>query len=244
MGAYAQSRSELFFFNNTEDAMKRFNFVLTGITPLLMHCDDPERADQLTAWRKDPGNKNTSVAGDDRSPTWTWQTYLYTDGKHVVVPSDNLMVAIRDAGASIILKRQTTYKRATQTGLLIETPNLLLETPHGAVPTAEIEALPSDAGMDQQIALAERLGFSLFIKRAKVGTSKHVRVRPRFDEWSLRGSILATGSEFTLDIVQQLFAIAGIQKGLCDWRPSSPKSPGPFGRFNAAVSVAEEAVAA
>ena len=54
-------------------------FNLKGLTPLLMHADDVEASDLLKDWRKSPGNKNQSVAGDDRSPAWTWQTYWYLD---------------------------------------------------------------------------------------------------------------------------------------------------------------------
>ena len=85
-------------------------FELTGEMPLLMHSDDVEAADELKEWRKDPANKDLSVAGDDRSPAWTWQTYLYSDGEHVTIPGANLMVNLRTAATQIILKKQKTFK--------------------------------------------------------------------------------------------------------------------------------------
>jgi hypothetical protein len=30
-----------------------------------------------------------------------------------------------------------------------------------------------------------------------------------------------------------MFAIAGQYAGILDWRPSSPKSPGPYGKYSA-----------
>lgn len=55
------------------------SFELTGTTPLLMHADDVDAADALIEWRQKPDNKNISKPGDDRSPPWAWQTYLYRD---------------------------------------------------------------------------------------------------------------------------------------------------------------------
>ncbi len=97
-----------------------YEFQLDGLTPLLVHADDVEASDRLQEWRKAPENKSLSTPGDDRSPPWTWQTYLYTDGTHLTVPSDNVMVALREAGCEITLKRQTTFKALTQSGLVME----------------------------------------------------------------------------------------------------------------------------
>ena len=56
--------------------MYKVAFELVGEMPLLMHWDNIEGGDTLKEWRQDPKNKNQSVPGDDRSPSWTWQTYL------------------------------------------------------------------------------------------------------------------------------------------------------------------------
>jgi len=76
------------FFHGVARMIKRYRFELTGFMPLLMHADNIEGSDELTEWRKLPANKGLSVPGDDRSPGWTWQTYLYHDGEHVVMPAD------------------------------------------------------------------------------------------------------------------------------------------------------------
>jgi hypothetical protein len=87
----------------------------------------------------------------------------------------------------------------------------------------------ADATFVEQADMARELGFRLFIKRAKIGTSKHVRVRPRFDQWTARGEVVTTKQELTFDAVSKLFELAG-SVGLCDWRPGC-KTPGPFGMF-------------
>lgn len=99
--------------------MKKFKFQMTGFMPLLMHADNIEGSDELQEWRRNPANKGVTVAGDDRSPGWTWQTYCYHDGENIVMPSENVMVALRQAGAQMILKKQKTFKEITQSGLLI-----------------------------------------------------------------------------------------------------------------------------
>jgi hypothetical protein len=84
-------------------------------------------------------------------------------------------------------------------------------------------------------ATVEKMGFSLFKKRAKIGNSKHIRVRPRFDEWSTSGEITILDPQITLDVLRQILEISGRLKGLGDWRPGG-KTPGAFGMFTAKVS--------
>jgi len=209
-----------------------FNFELTGIMPLLMHADDIEASDMLQEWRKDPANKNLSVAGDDRSPAWTWQTYCYSDGKHLAMPSENIMVALRQAGSQLILKKQKTFKEISQSGLLITTEHCEFRANGKQVPVESIRALRAKTFRDQAEGV-QKLGFRLFAKRARVGQAKHVRVRARFDSWSVSGRIQVLVPEITEDILTRLFDLAG-RVGLCDWRPGC-KTPGPFGMFTASV---------
>lgn len=210
-------------------------FTLTGRMPLLMHADDVESADLLESWRKDPSNKNSSRAGDDRSPSWTWQTYCYSDGTHLAMPAENVMVALRQAGTQMILKKQKTFKEITQSGLLIATEYCEFFSNGKQVPVSAVDGL-REKTFSEQRAGAKKLGFDLFIKRARVGTSKHIRVRPRFDKWEVRGMMHILKPELTFEVVQQLFDLAG-SVGICDWRPGC-KTPGPYGMFSSKVTAA------
>jgi hypothetical protein len=196
--------------------------------PLLQHSDDVELADSLKVWRQDSANKNMSISGDDRSPAWTWQTYLYTDGDNVSLPSQNLMVAIRQAGAQIILKKSKTYKEISQSGLLIPTEFLKFTVGGKQIPFAAIEAMRKKSFADQADSVRE-LGFRLFVKRARIGQAKHVRVRPRFDTWEATGEVQILVPEIIEDVLYKLFELAG-RVGLCDWRPGC-RTPGPYGMF-------------
>lgn len=218
--------------------MSKFRFELTGVTPLLFHADDVEAADRLGEWRKAPENKGKSVAGDDRSPPWTWMTYLYSDGEHVAMPSDNLMTALRQAAAKITMKKQTTFKAASQSGLCVLDEHCEFRGPNGKVRMADLAKF-QDENFAIHTKQAQELGFRLFVKRAPVGSSKHVRVRARFDEWSVSGRIQIIDSTITPPVLTQMFELAGQYSGLGDWRPSSPKSPGPYGRFEAKLTAAK-----
>lgn len=217
----------------------KVSFELTGTTPLLMHQDNVEAADALAAWRQAPENKDQSKPGDDRSPPWTWQTYLYTDGEKIVWPAENLMVCLRQAGTQMTLKGQKTYKEITQSGLLIEDEFADFMFDGKQLGVDRVEKM-KDAPFAEQVKRAQELGFRLFVKRAAIKSSgkvtKHVRVRPRFDSWSVRGTISIINPTVTYEKLVQLFDIAG-RVGLGDWRPGC-KTPGPFGMFEAKLKKA------
>lgn len=208
--------------------MKSFKFRLVGVMPLIQHADDVEAADTLMAWRKDSANKNISVAGDDRSPAWTWQTYLYSDGDHIALPAENLMVALRQAGTQLIMKKQKTFKEISQSGLLIPNEFLTFTVDGKQIAMDSIDAIHGKTFTQQADAVRD-MGFRLFVKRARVGQSKHVRVRPRFDVWEASGMIQILAPEITEDVLTKLFELAG-RVGLCDWRPGC-RTPGPYGMF-------------
>jgi hypothetical protein len=216
----------------------RVAFNLTGEMPLIMHADDIDAADALMKWRKNPANKNVTVRGDDRSPAWTWQAYIYSDGEHVTMPSQNIMVALRQAGAQMIMKKQKTFKELSQSGMVItnEYCDLFVGDKKISIDSFAWQSAAAgddDDGFEAQVKKAAGVGIRLFTKRAKVGTSKHIRVRPRFDSWRVSGEINVVAPELTVDIITQLFDLAG-RVGLCDWRPGC-KTPGPYGMFSAKV---------
>lgn len=211
----------------------RYEFTLSGISAFFSHRDDVLASDELAKWRKDPANKSISVAGDDRSPAWTWMTYLYTDGKHICVLADAVMVALRFAGAKMTMKKMETFKAATQSGIVIDQEFLPMLVGGKPIAVADIGKLKTQP-FEEQAAAVEKLGFKLDVRRAVVGKSKHVRVRPRFDQWSVKGSLSVDEPAITTPVLGQLFEIAGNRSGIGDWRPSS-KSAGPYGRFTVQV---------
>jgi hypothetical protein len=218
--------------------MEQYQITLRGLTPLLMHNDNLAFAEKIKAWQIAPENKAYSASGDDRSPAWLWLGYTYHDGKHLGVNSDNIMTMLREGGAKVSTGHgKGTYKKQTQSGIMLDQQQFDLYVGNQRIKIADIEPLIGNMDFNQHIETAEMLGFELLVKRAKIGRAKHIRVRPMFREWELRGSLTVLDSELTGltgDILELVLNQAGALCGLCDWRPSSGSS-GTFGKFQPEV---------
>lgn len=222
--------------------MDQYNVILNGVTPLLLHADNLGFSEKVKRWQKDPANKEASVAGDDRSPAWIWLGYLYQNKKVVGMPSDNLMTMLREGGAKVKTGRQETFKKQTQSGILIDQEQWTLRVgPNGdEIKVADLNHLLGVSDFDQHLEVVEKLGFELLVKRAKVGTQKHVRVRPMFRTWAVEGTLTVLDAEvygITKEILKTILNQAGALIGLGDWRPSSPRSSGTFGKFTSEIKL-------
>jgi len=224
--------------NGKMDA-KRYAVKLTGESPLLMHWDNLTWAERMKEWSLEPGNRKNSVAGDDRSPAFRWIGNLYVDQGLVVLPADNLMTMLREGGAKCPTgKGQKTFKSQTQSGMVVDQAAWPVVVKGKTIPAGPfVEGLATEEEFGKHEQAAKDHGFELFVKRAKVGQAKHVRVRPRFDSWEVEGSITVFDSMISRDVLENILTFAGFYSGLGDWRPSSPKSPGPYGKFSAKVEV-------
>lgn len=221
--------------------MQQYRVTLEGLAPLLMHSDNLSFGEKIQSWRKDPANKEASVGGDDRSPPWTWLGYTYHDTKVIGIPSDNLMTMLREGGAKVKTgKGAETYKKQTQAGILIDTEQWDLLINGGK--TIDFETLygvlNGETNFATHIETVEALGFELLVKRAKVMQAKHIRVRPLFRDWAATGTLTVHDekqSGLTKAILKTILEQAGALVGLGDWRPSSPRASGSFGKFRASV---------
>ena len=222
--------------------MKNFLFTMTGLSPLLHHWDNIEWSSTLKTWREVPEHKPLNVPGDDRSPAFSWLGSLYNNGKVATIPSDNLMRCLMEGGAGVLVpkgKNGKTFKAQTQSGMLVvdEYWPLLQGAPPGGQPVnvEPLLALANELDFDVHVATAKKLNINLWAKRAKIGAAKHVRVRPRFERWGAKGIVQVWDEQLTLAALRDIWRVCGANKGIGDWRPSSPKSPGPFGRFEGTV---------
>lgn len=217
---------------------RRYEIQMKGETPLLMHADNLAWADVVDKWRKDPANKKGSVAGDDRSPAWRWVGCLYVENDIVVIPSDNLMTVLREGGAKCPTGRgRGTFKALTQSGILVDQSAWPLLAGGAEVGYGAIKRLIGNPEFAEHDQACKSLGFELFVKRAKIGQAKHVRVRPRFDDWACQGTVTVLDESITTEALQNILTFAGAYAGIGDWRPSSKQSPGRFGRFSATVKL-------
>ena len=121
------------------------------------------------------------MGGDDRTPAWTWIGYLYHDQREVVIDADNIMTILRDAGSKVPTgRRNGTYKRQTQEIVLGDVSAPLMINSNPMAPIFNLEEEPDFA---RHLERVEAMGFELLVKRVRIGTNKHVRVRPMFRKW-------------------------------------------------------------
>jgi hypothetical protein len=200
-----------------------------------MHADDIEWADAMDAWKANTENKRTGRAGDDRSPAWRWLGSLYHNDEHLVMPLENIMRCLMEAGAMVPTgKGKKTFKSQSQSGIMPGEPNWPLLIKGKPIPFDPFKGLIGEKDFAKHKDAAIAYGFSLFLKRAKIERSKHVRVRPRFEQWQTAGELFVIDEEITDSILQVILTQAGRYKGLGDWRPSSA-TPGSYGMFTAEV---------
>jgi len=218
--------------------MKSYEITLAAKTPLLMHADNIEWADQMERWKNDPASRKVSKAGDDRSPAFRWIGSLYHDGERIAIPSDNIMCCLMEGGAMVPVpggKSGKTFKSQTQSGMVTAEAFWSLLVGGKPLPAKPILALAAEPDFQKHQDYAASAGFMLYVKRARIGQSKHIRVRPRFDAWSVSGVLNVMDDQITHPILEQILYQAGQYKGLCDWRPGGGKKPGPWGMFTANV---------
>lgn len=219
--------------------METYLVTLTGTQPLIHHADDVEWADQMESWKLDKDNKKHSKPGDDRTPAHRWIGSLYrNESGEIIVPTENLMRALMEGGAMVLVpggRSGKTFKAQSQSGILPRTLGWRLLVNGKPIDAKPVASLLREKDFAVHKATVEKMGFELFIKRARIGATKHVRVRPRFHNWSAQGELVVSDEQITQAVLTDILDAAGQYKGLCDWRPSSPKAPGIFGTFTATV---------
>lgn len=218
--------------------MQTFEVIVSGKTPLLMHYDNVEWADYMDEWKNDPSNKKTSKAGDDRTPAWRWLGCVYHDGKILGIPAANIMRCLMEGGAMVPVpggKMGKTFKAQTQSGMMSVEPLWALHVGGATIKWSEIEKLKELQKFAAHKKAVSDMGFELVVKRARVGSTKHIRVRPQFTEWELRGSLAVWDEQIDEKALSQILEFSGRYKGLGDWRPGS-RTPGPYGTFEARIA--------
>lgn len=210
---------------------KKIKVRYTGTYDMLMHKDNLIHDPKVKKWRS--VNKD-SPRGDDRYPAWTFLGYIYE--KDGVVGFDRTMLAtnLSEGGKGVTKSGKKTYKEPMLTSFDINEDFVPIKVNGKPISIKELGKLMAEDNQDfddAYIPAAEKLGLPLDVRRAKVGMNKHVRVRPVVPSgWTLEYTATVNTEEIPLDDLEQVFHIAGTNKGIGDWRPGAPK-PGPFGRF-------------
>ena len=128
-------------------------------------------------------------------------------------------------------KGSKTFKAQTQSGMKVTDMMVPIVVDGKTVPFGPVKALMDEPSFPKHLKTVNKLGFRLMSKRAKVGANKHIRVRPVFDDWTLQIGLSVWDEQLTTDVLETILQFSGTYKGLGDWRPSSPRSPGSYGMF-------------
>lgn len=199
-----------------------------------MHNNNIEERDRIEALRK---RMKGGKAGDDRSPAESWKGYLYTseDTGNVCIPSENLLACLLGGGVKVKVGGKETLKTHSQRVCFDQLDYDLLVNGK-KLAKADVDSISGE--FTEQANACRELGFRLHVKPCSVGTSKHIRVRPLFSNWSVSGSFEIEDEDanvLSLTALRDLFTACGRLVGLGDWRPGAPKRPGQYGRFGAKV---------
>lgn len=185
--------------------MKRIEMTIKGSTPLLVNRMTPE---QLLALHT--GDRKKFKTRKEPRQEAQDKVYATHDG-NPYLPTENLMACLISAGMYIKLdgKRQmSTAKSTLLPGFLsIEEPFLPLVSGDGKPAAWEVDM---------------RQG------RNPGGGEAVCIIRPRFDTWSLRASMLVDTDSISENVIRELVDIAGGRIGLGDFRP---QRRGIYGRF-------------
>lgn len=216
--------------------MKTFQFTLKGTSPLLLHADNIDWSDRMKAWGDNPQNKKDSVAGDDRTPAFRWIGCLDHDGTNAGIPAENLMKCLLRAAVQVPIpgnRMRKTFKSEVMSEMVCDAPLFPLAASGKKIDMKKVEKLMGVKEYAAHQTEVATMGFALFAKRARVGTSKHIRVRPKLDAWALSGTVTVWDDKLA-KALPEIFEIAGRKIGLGDWNPGG-KTPGPYGRFTADI---------
>jgi hypothetical protein len=215
--------------------MHKYNFEIKGLTTLIMHNNNIDERDKIESIRK---KMKGGKPGDDRSPPESWKGYLYLseDTSNICIPSENLLACLLAGGVKVKCSGKETLKTHSQR-VMFDQQDYDLMVNGKPVPKTAIDKISGE--YTEHYEAVQKLGFKLFAKPCSVGTTKHIRVRPKFANWSLKGSFEIEPEDSTLlslTSLNDLFTTCGRLAGLGDWRPSAPKRPGQYGRFTSTVT--------
>lgn len=192
--------------------IKKLTMDITGTTPMLMHSArlaDP--LDEIArAMKKVSAKRAKSEEDYAELARLEFMGGLYFDEQYgPFVPGDNVFRSLVDAGRKRKLGQKVT------TGLFVATD----VNPLVYVGPRTVEELWADGRFRHSASV-------------KVGTSRVVRTRPVFQEWSTSVELVLDTELLDLDDLRQLVDISGAIIGLGDWRPR-------FGRFEATLIESE-----
>lgn len=199
-------------------------FVITGITPILMHSG--QTADPLNQFARAMKKLSSKRSKTDEDlaelSQLEWWAGLYlsdqptidgskvtpADKCRVVIPAHVLDSCVREGA------RKNKLGKQASAGCIVDSDGTFLYD-----------------GPENLIELSQDPRFTAR-HAVKVGTSKVMRTRPTFPTWSVHFAMEIDPSVLEVDQVLEALRAGGKLVGIGDWRPGAPHG-GSFGRFTA-----------
>lgn len=186
--------------------LKTYSVKIVGVSPLIMHSGrgiDP--LDEFSIEKAKITAKRTKKTEEDIQELYRldFMSGLYIDqDNHPAVPGENIEAMIRDGA-------KATRNGKTATAGILSDGVWKLSYPDGPKSPDELWA---------------KRGKYMDKRAVKVSTSRVIRVRPKFTEWSLDFELLLNTGIVSASKVREWLDTAGTMVGLGDFRPR-------FGRF-------------
>jgi hypothetical protein len=197
--------------------MKTLKFKMTGMAPLLMHNERlANPADPITRQMKAITSKLKKTDDDlIRLQELEWVGGLYAtehlefkDGAPVgggrVAIKGNMIEAMLAEAA----KEKKNGKKTFKAGVFVD-----------------VDSIPLEYKGPQEIGKLFKDPAFRDIRGAKVQSSKVMRMRPKFNQWTLTGEVCYLPEVINESAIKEAFTRAGLLVGLGDFRPR-------YGRFN------------
>jgi len=185
---------------------------ITGTDPLLMHnARLSDEFDPIVRLMKEITSKRTNKTDDDR---WELRRLEFHGGLYMdknlgpYIPGQNIERALRDAA---VVTRQG---KNIQRGVVVLTSRARLDY--------DGPRDPDDLWEDKNYVSSASI---------KVGTSRVIRTRPMFQEWSVTVDLTLDTEIMDRETLEGIVHRAGKSVGLGDWRPR-------YGKFSAELTEA------
>jgi len=185
---------------------------ITGTDPLLMHnARLSDEFDPIVRLMREITSKRTNKTDDDR---WELRRLEFHGGLYMdknlgpYIPGQNIERALRDAA---VVTRQG---KNIQRGVVVLTSRARLDY--------DGPRDPDDLWEDKNYVSSASI---------KVGTSRVIRTRPMFQEWSVTVDLTLDTEIMDRETLEGIVHRAGKSVGLGDWRPR-------YGKFSAELTEA------
>lgn len=205
---------------------------VTGRTELLMHNSrlanpmDPATKELSAAYAEWKRRKTDDAFEELSRVEWSGSMYYFEADDTLIGPywsTDAFHACLKNAGAKIVKKGRTTFKNFVAAALIPGESDINPLTYRGFKPgepaPRQLEALWADGNYRD-------------IRPVRVGSSKVMRTRPKFQNWRFEVPFQLDTEILDIADLNRILVVAGQIVGLGDWRP---EKSGRRGRFTAVV---------